>query len=504
MNRKNVGVVAAILVLVITTGAVGQNNTLVNVSSGGQQTILDSYYSVLSNDGRFVAFQSVSGNLAPGDFNGRWDVFIRDVQAETTELVSVNSGGNGSGNGLGLAPAISGDGGYVVFESNASNLVPGDTNGTWDVFERDVVAGTTTRVSLDEHGAQVFQRSGDPEISTDGSWIVFSSAAGLVAGDTNGLRDLYRLDRQSGDLVRVSTASDGTQGNGISYSPKVSDDGRLVVFLSSASNLVPADTNNWGDVFLKNIETGECTRINVSSSGQQAYGETIWPTISGDGSTITFNSKAGNLVPGDTNGNWDAFVHDPATGETERFNVRPDGQQADSYVRSPMALTTDGRHVTFASLSTNLVPDDTNGEQDIFVRDLVSDVTVRVNFGYDGSEANDDAWVPDMSADGRFLTITSTATNLVMNDRNDLRDIFLIELAGGCVRDPGWQCDGDVDGDGQVNPVDSGLVQAAFGSFDEQDLCNYDVDCDGQINPVDSGIVQSLFGMCEAPREVCP
>ncbi|MFG0331568.1 MAG: TolB family protein [Phycisphaerales bacterium] len=410
----------------------GQVNELASQSTEGVLGNQDTYFSVISGDGGRVAFQSPASNLVPNDFNGRHDIFVRDFHRGVTELVSVNTSGN-SGNDLSLEPAISGNGRFVVFQSNASDLVPNDRNGTWDIFVRDLDSGVTERVSLTSTGGEANDRSDSPDISPNGRFVVFHSRAALVPEDTNGAYDIYRLDRQSGSLVRVSVDSNGLQANGGSIWPEVSDDGRFVVFQSDATNLVTPDTNGWGDVFVKDLQSGTIIRCNQSTAGVQSNGETTWPSISGDGSIITFCTRGGTLVPGDTNNNWDAFAHDRVTRETVRINVQPNGSQADSYVRSPTALTTDGRLVAFASLSTNLVPDDTNGYQDIFVRDLVSETTIRINFGYERDEADDDSFVPSIADDGRFVTFTSDASNLTPIDTNGRQDIFRVDLEAGAL-----------------------------------------------------------------------
>jgi hypothetical protein len=228
----------------------------------------------------------------------------------------------------------------------------------------------------------------------------------------------------------VSTSSSGALGNSVSYAAQPSDDGRYVCFFSLATNLVAGDTNAQGDVFWKDMQTGALQRVNVSSSGAQANNETIWPSISGDGQTVTFCSAASNLVSGDTNGQHDLFARDIPGGVTTRLNVQPSGAQANSYVQSPSALSTDGRFVIFASLSTNLVAGDTNGFQDIFIRDRQLLSTERVSFASTGAQTNSDNFVPHMTPDKRVLTFTSTASNIVPNDTNGLRDIFACTLGG--------------------------------------------------------------------------
>ncbi|MEM9378998.1 MAG: hypothetical protein AAGB93_03535 [Planctomycetota bacterium] len=419
---------AALLPLVaLAPLAFAQSNFGVSVDSTGTFGNDFSYFSVISDDGRYIAFQSESSNLASGDFNGRYDIFRHDLVTRETVLVSLRSNGTGSGNSLSLAPDISGDGRYVVWSSNASNLVAGDSNGTWDVFLRDLQAGVTERISLTSTGAQATDRSDEPSITPDGSYVVFESDAALVPTDTNGQKDVYRLTRATGTLELVSISQSGVQGNGWSYHGEASDDGRYVSFTSAADTFVPGDTNGLTDIFRKDMSTGELVRVNVSSSGTQSSSETNWPSISGDGTTVVFSSRS-PLVTGDTNQNWDIFARDVAAGTTERINVRPDGGQANSYARSPVSLSTDGQFVLYASLSTNLVAGDTNDSQDVFLRNRTTGTTERLNLSTSGGELNDDSWVPAMTPDVAVITYTSEATNIVLGDTNGERQIFARSL----------------------------------------------------------------------------
>jgi Tol biopolymer transport system component len=210
-----------------------------------------------------VAFSSLASNLVPVDANGTYDVFVRDRQSGTTELVSVDSNAV-QGNGDSDVPAISGDGRFVAFTSFASNLVTGDTNGFGDVFVHDRQGGTTVRVSVDSTGEQGNGESGflRPAISADGRFVAFHSlASNLVALDTNGTEDVFVHDRQSGTTERVSLDSAGVQGNNGSFSASLSANGRYVTFDSVATNLVPGDTNGSQDIFIHDRDATGFTSI---------------------------------------------------------------------------------------------------------------------------------------------------------------------------------------------------------------------------------------------------
>src|SRR6185436_8449149 len=269
------------------------------------------YYSEhpsISDDGRYIAFSSFATNLIPGDTNGAKDIFIRDLQLGLTARVSLNSSGI-QGNGNSDSPTISADGSYIVFVSSATNLVEGDTNGQADVFVRDLQTGVTTRASVASNGVQANSPSGGTSISADGRYVTFeSTATNLVPGDTNGSYDVFMHDMQTGITTRLSVNASGLQGDRSSGSPSISSDGRFVAFYSDATNLVPGDTT-WAGIVVRDLQAGTITRVSVDSSGVKANNGSTLPSISADGQFITFESYATNLVIGDTNGQPDIFVH---------------------------------------------------------------------------------------------------------------------------------------------------------------------------------------------------
>ena len=387
----------------------------------------------ISANGRFVAFDSTASNLVRGDTNHRRDVFVYDRLTGRTERVSVSSQGK-QGNGESDCNGISADGRFVLFESNASNLVPGDTNGSWDVFVRDRLKGTTKRVSVSSSGKQGNDWSVDAFISADGHFVAFDSyASNLVPGD-NRQRGAYVHDLQTGTTQQVSLSSTGEQANKTSYADAISGDGQFVVFTSSASNLVPGDTNSQEDVFVRDRLTNTTERVSVASDGQQAQGESDINSISSnnisaDGRLVAFQSNASNLVAGDTNHSWDVFVRDRLTGTTERVSVSSDGEQgnSNSYLE---AISPDGRFVVFHSKASNLVTGDTNNSSDVFVYDRLTGTTERVSIGKHGKQANGSSSSAAISADERFVAFESTASNLVPGDHNR-QEIFVRDRLRG-------------------------------------------------------------------------
>lgn len=206
-------------------------------------------------------------------------------------------------------PALSSNGRYVAYTSIANNLVIGDSNGFYDVFVHDRQTGNTTRVSVATNGTQGNEISYEPSISGDGRYVSFwSEANNLVNGDTNGVTDVFVHDRQTGVTQRVSVASNGTEGNGMSENHSISGDGQYVVFDSEASNLVSNDTNGYNDIFIHDRQTGETRLVSVDSDRIQGNLASLSPSISADGSKVVFSSSSTNLVIDDTNGKFDVFV----------------------------------------------------------------------------------------------------------------------------------------------------------------------------------------------------
>jgi signal peptidase I len=399
-------------------------NELVSVDSAGNQANASSTQSAISGDGRYVAFVSAASNLVPGDTNDQSDVFVHDRQTGATDRVSVDSAG-GQADGSSGAPAISGDGRFVAFVSAASNLVPDDTNGENDVFVHDRQAGTTERVSVGSAGGQADGGSEAPTISGDGRFVAFeSTASNLVPGDTNGQSDVFVRDRRSGTTERVSMDSAGNQGNDQSGLPTISADGRYVAFASSASNLVSGDTNGQSDVFVHDRETGTTERVSVDSEGNQADGSSTSPAIAADGRLVAFESKATNLVGRDFNRDQDIFVHDRLTGSTERVSVSSAGNQGSGPSSAP-TISADGRFVAFQAGHSNLVPGDTNRRQDVFVHDRQTGATEQLSVDSAGNQGNDHSGLPAISGDGRFVAFWSLASNLVPADRPLSQDVFV-------------------------------------------------------------------------------
>ena len=340
----------------------------ISISTAGVEGNGSSNTPSISADGRYVAFQSTANNLVAGDANGFADIFVRDRETGTTERVSVSSAGV-QGNNSSTSPSISEDGRYVAFQSTANNLVSGDANGFADIFVRDRETGATERVSVSTAGLEGNSYSAYPSISADGRYVAFqSSANNIVSEDANGFADIFVRDRETGTTERVSVSSSGVEGNSTSSAPSISEDGRYVAFYANANNLVSGDTNSAGDIFVKDRETGTTERVSVSSAGVEGNSDSYSPSISADGRYVAFYSIANNLVSGDTNSAGDIFVKDRETGTTERVSVSSAGAQGNGSSYNP-SISTDGRYIAFYSGANTLVSGDTNSVYDVFVRD---------------------------------------------------------------------------------------------------------------------------------------
>jgi len=259
-------------------------------------------------------------------------------------------------------------------------------------------------------------------------WLVF--CVGLACAAAILVAPFAAPQASAGVTERVSVSSAGDEGNNPSQKAAISADGRYVAFESTATNLVAGDTNNVADVFVHDRLTGITERVSlVDGTGAQATGASQAPAISADGTLVAFHSLAA-LVAGDTNGNWDVFVRDRVHGTTERVSVSSGGAQTNQSSQYP-SISANGRYVAFQSNATNFVTGDTNGYQDIFVRDTQDDTTVRVSVSSSGDEGNNSSSAASISADGALIAFASQATNLVTGDTNAGTDIFVHSTADG-------------------------------------------------------------------------
>lgn len=414
---------AVLALAVLSASAAAQETERDSVDSSGAQASQGSDFSRISANGQFVVFRSIAPDLVPGDTNKVMDIFVHDRATGITERVSVDSSG-AEANGTSDLPQISEDGQTVVFLSGASNLVPGDTNGWWDIFVHDRSSGVTERVNVATTGAQADYGSHWSSISADGQIVAFDSeASNLVTGDTNGKWDVFVRDRTAGVTLRVSVDSAGVQGNDDSMAPYLSADGQVVAFGSLATNLVSGDGNFRRDVFVYDRASQTTERVSVRTNGVEGNQDSFAGGISSDGAIVSFESNATNLVPQDNNAMPDIFVRDRTAGTTERVSVDSSGIEGNYFSSSP-SISADGRIVAFDSGASNLVPGDANNAADVFTHDRSTGITELVSVDSSGAQGNYDSQWPWISGDGLVVTFESRATDLVPGDTNWTDDVF--------------------------------------------------------------------------------
>lgn len=525
----------------------------VSVSSLGQQAATDSLFPAMSGDGRYVAFDSGAASLVPGTPSGVIYTFVHDTQTGQTTNVSVNSSGVPA-NSSSLLTALSFDGRFVAFSSFANNLVPNDNNassfGGQDVFVHDRSTGETTRVSVRSDGGEQNGFATNPSISADGRFVAFEcSATNLVAGDTSSDYDVFVHDRLTGETIRASVSSAGEGGNSFSVGAALSANGRFVGFWSDSDNLVPNDTNGVGhpalgaDVFVRDLLTRETTRVSVNTAGEQGNFGSYEPDISADGRFVAFWSVANNLVFPDLNGpppsiGGDIFIHDRRTGVTTIASVTTGGAQGEGLSSTDPAISDDGRFVAFDSEAVGLVPEDTNGTADLFLRERTIPLTATravsrkmhgpagafdidlPSFGLRGVEGRSGGPSQDYQlviSFARPISVgtaniqsgTGSVSNFVVND-----SAVLVNLTGvtssqnlslrlGAVNDGSNTNDidvsmgvltGDANGDGTVNSGDAQVTRNRSGQPADGRNFRSDVNTDGTVNSGDAFLVRARSG----------
>ena len=438
MNHLRTRIAAAIPAALLCAPLWAQTTERVSIATTGAQGNGSSSWDgafapvSISANGRYVAFESSADNLVSGDTNGVWDVFVRDRLTNTTNRVSVATNG-AQANDTSSSPAISADGRHVAFVSRASNLGILHPHGNANVFVHDRQSGVTTPVSLAFLGGYPFEDSYYPSISGDGRYVAFASLSpNLVPIDVNGWEDVFVHDCLSGSTQLVSMNSSGGQGNLGSDEASISADGRFVAFSSGADNLVSGDTNGRYDVFVHDCRSGATELVSVDSSGTQGNNNSFGPSISGDGRFVAFASLATNLTPATTGGWGDVFVRDRQTGTTELVSYVAAGRAGNGRSASP-SISADGRYVAFTSWASDLVSVDTNGTYDVFVHDRQTGVTEMVSVNDAGVQG--DFWsgyyaVPSVSEHGGVIAFQSSADNLVAGDTNGWTDVFVRDQIG--------------------------------------------------------------------------
>jgi Tol biopolymer transport system component len=419
------GTVAGLVGFPASPSLAAARTALASVSSSGSQGNGNSASVYTTGKGRYIVFESNASNLVSADTNSVSDIFLHDRVTGSTERVSVSSS-EGQANGPSHSSWVSANGRYVVFESFASNLVKGDTNGVFDVFLRDRLQGKTYRVSVGPHGRQGNGPSADPEVSSDGRYVAFeSSASNLVRNDGNGaITDVFVRDRSSGRTTLVSVSSHSAKGNASSSDPSISPNGRYVAFESLASTLVKGDTNAVTDAFLRDLTTGTTSRMSVNSRGVQGRSGSYSAIVNSDGRFVAFESFSSNLAKGDTNAVSDVFLRDRANGKTYRVSVGSNGAQGNGYSSDPR-ISANGRYIVFESAASNFIANDNNARVDVFIKDRSSGKTTCLSVTPNGDVGNAAASDPRISTNGRYVVFEAEASNLAAGDTNGHTDAFV-------------------------------------------------------------------------------
>jgi Tol biopolymer transport system component len=352
---------------------------------------------------------------------GQPGVFVRDLNTNTTTRVSVEP--QIPDEGYSSEVSISGNGRYVAYDSPQSH-VAGDDGLFVDVFVYDVQTGLTTRASLDTAGGNPDGNSFQPFISDDGRYVAFTGQGGdLVTGDNNGKQDVFVRDMQLGVTTRVSVDAAGGDADDISFVGSISGDGRFVAVLSQATDLV---TGAAGRVYVRDLQLATTAAVDLDNAGGAPDQITIeLPFISGNGRYVAFASPASDLVAGDGNGFQDIFVRDLQLNTTVRASVDAAGGDANAASRGFPTISADGRFVAFSAHASDLVASDANGNADVFVRNVQTNKTSRTSVTKSGAEAHGPSFLPWISEDGSYVAFQSQAPDLVPDDGNGRSDIFV-------------------------------------------------------------------------------
>lgn len=409
LAAASTGVVAALVPAVAATAAPVVGATLVSQTAAGVQGDAGSNDPAITPDGRFVAFGTNATNLVPGDTNGVYDLFVRDLETGALDLVSAGLDG-APANAAAYQARISDDGRFVTFYSDASNLVAGDTNGATDVFVRDRQEGSTTRLPA---GAQ---SSLFPDISGNGRYVVYTTLNQLVPEDTDQYTyEIYLWDRTTGEVELL------TPGTIESSEAAISVDGRFVALTAELTGVYGVRHN----IYLLDRTTGDLTLAAKTADGTPAAEGSASPSVSDDGRYVSFGSKSGDLVPGDTNGTSDIFLRDLQTGVTTLVSAAPDGTAGNdpSYGTE---ISPDGRYVAYFSLASNLT--DTplpawDAYAYLYDRETGTNTLVSTSPSGIGN-----AWSASVAGDGKFVAYASEGAGLVDGDDNDQQDVFVTQL----------------------------------------------------------------------------
>lgn len=418
MNYQNVALVSTIAGLLINSPATIE--AIDRVSPGGIDPNGSSYESALSKDGRYIFIESRATNLILGDTNSNDDVFRLDRETGTVIRVSTD-GANAELHAASGNPAPDSSGNLVAFDTSTA-IAATDSNSNFDVYLKNITTGAVEQISVSSGGAGGNAQSQDPDMSADGTRIVFeSNANNLDIGDTGLDFDIFIRDLNLGTTTRISKAAGGGEADDHSFNPRISADGRYVVFESDAANLVAGDMNSASDIFLYTVETGALERISEKPDGTEADFGSIRPDISGDGNMVVFQSDATNLDANDMSTLDSVYVANRSANTLEvLLNPAGNAIQAatDPVVSGP------GNLIAFTCDDASVIPGDTEGKRDILVYDTAADSYGRVSETAAGTGADAACYDPAISEHGNVISFGTLAANLIAGDMNGETDIY--------------------------------------------------------------------------------
>ena len=396
---------------------VNYSTSLISSDEGGSANG-GSFGAVVSDNGGIVIYQSDASNIVDGDTNNATDVFIFNSETNQTRRVELP----GIAGGIG-SYALSGNGRTFAFCSSADNLTANDTNNSRDVFLYELETEQLERITL--NGMEGNGDTCTPSVSTDGRFISFlSSATNFVANDTNERTDTFVYDRVLGSIERVSLSNAGLEANSSSRTQAISGDGRYVAFSSFATNLIDGITNTEENLYLYELETNELELISVGISSAVSNGRSRQPHLSNNGRYISYVSGASNLAANDNNNLNDIFRYDRVTKTNLIVSTSSFGVQGDRSSESP-SISADGRYVNFITDSGNIDELGTGGDRHLFLKDVFRGETFRISLNSTGGRANDNAFDANVSGDGTVVAFHSGASDLVENDTNGVSDVFV-------------------------------------------------------------------------------
>lgn len=457
-NGRTPAISLILLCLLPGVGAAQINIERVSVDSNGNEAVpgpnpecgpgiclQGSTAGTISADGRYVAFDSHSTNLIVDDTNGAGDIFLKDRSTGETSRISVAQDGSQLPQDSNW-PFLSSDARYLTFKNAGDGIVPDDLNGSEDVFSRDLLTEEIIRISVPRFG-EPFDPSeslfiqGGFIVSADGRHAVFHSRNNdVVPNDPLPGGGLFAHDLDTGFIEQVDVMTGGTapeDGSTGSYGAIL--DGGQFFFFNSDAVFSPQDTNEAVDCFLRDRVNGTTIRISLTSTGEQIPRGATCLQVTPDGRFVPIKSADPNLVANDMNDRYDLFLLDRSTGEYEMINVATDGTQSNHPIDESGSnfsyLSDDGRFVVYSSLADNLIPgdplgvDDRGYAHDVFLRDRATATTHHVSVGPTGILGDGNSLVDGITGDGRYIVFTSDSTNLVPDDTNCVRDVFVVETA---------------------------------------------------------------------------